>query len=466
MPHSRSTFRRTAATALLALFCSTAAPPAQARPPRSHHAATVPAADSVRLVAADAQGYGGQLDLPIGGSRILRFGRPLGRVMVGDPKVADVIPLSERTIYVLGKTAGASSLTIMPAGDGAQPIAAMDLRIGFDLEGLRRGLAQMVAGEPIEISAQGDGLVLTGTVSSSLIAARAAALADHYAPGKVINLMAVRAPEQVMLSVHVAEVQRSALRQLGLTNLIGAYDDTTAISLPSLTLNPDALASLGIRAAIGQNISLEGLFEALETHGYASTLAEPTLTALSGETAQFFAGGEFPVPVPQISNPGQSQLTIEYKPYGVSVGFTPTVYGQTINLVVAPEVSALDKANSVVLQGFRIPGITTRRAKTTVEMKNGQSFAIAGLIRRDFSDSLRGLPGASSLPVFGALFRSTGFQSNETEVVIIVTAHLAKPTDRRNLLLPTDTHVAPTGAELLLNGVTDKAKPAAQGAIQ
>lgn len=447
------------ACALLACALSLTLPSTAAARPRPGHAAPAPypgVDGGVRTVVIDSSGYGGQLSLPVGGSKILRFGQAIGRVMVGDPKVADVIPLSDRTLYVLAKGAGASSLTVMPAGDNPHPLAAMDLRVGFDLDGLRKGLTDTIPGERIDISAQGDGLLLAGTVSSSLVASRAAALADHYAPGKVINLLAVRSPEQVMLEVKVAEVQRTALRQLGLSNLIGNYTDAGAIALPDLSLNADALAHIGITAAIGRTITLQGLFEALETHGYATTLAEPTLTALSGETAQFFAGGEFPVPVPQIATAGQSQLTIEYKPYGVSVGFTPTVYGDTINLAVAPEVSALDKANSVDLQGFRVPGITTRRAKTTIELRNGQSFAIAGLIRRDFSDSLRGLPGASAIPVFGALFRSTAYQNNETEVVIIVTAHLAAPTDRKKLILPTDTHKAPTPTELLIGGVVDK----------
>ncbi|MDB5448760.1 MAG: pilus assembly protein CpaC, partial [Phenylobacterium sp.] len=279
---------------------------------------------------------------------------------------------------------------------------------------------------------------------------------------KVVNLMGVRGPEQVMLSVHVAEVQRSALRQLGITQIQGAWSDAGAIALPELILNPDALVNMGLSTMIGRNVTLQGLFNALETKGYASMLAEPTLTALSGETAVFFAGGEFPVPVPQLQGGGQALITIDYKQYGVSVGFTPTVYGDTINLLVSPEVSALDKENSVVLQGFRIPGITTRRAKTTVELKNGQSFAIAGLIRRDFSDSLRGIPGAASLPLFGALFRSTAYQNNETEVVIIVTAHLAKPTDRTNLLLPTDTREAPSVGELLLTNTVDKPRAPAR----
>jgi pilus assembly protein CpaC len=438
-------------------------------------AATQPAAAVddrvVREVVADGTGYGGQLALPLGGSQILRFDQRIGRVMIGDPKVADVIPLGDRTLYVLGKGAGVTSLTVISTTSG-QPLATLDLQVGFDVAGLQRAIGQMLPGEQVRVSAQGDGLVLSGVASSSAAAARAAALAERYAAGKVVNLMAVTGPEQVMLSVHVAEVQRSALRQLGITSLNGLWDTTNALGLPAQTLNPNALLNLFGRTMIGENVTVDALFNALETKGYASTLAEPTLTALSGETAVFFAGGEFPVPVPQLSAGAVNQITIDYKQYGVSVDFTPTVFGDTINLVVSPEVSALDRENSVVLQGFRIPGITTRRARTTVELRNGQSFAIAGLIRREFSDSLRGLPGASALPVLGALLRSTAYQNNETEVVIIVTAHLAKPTDRKNFILPTDTRQAPGLGELLLNGVVDKPKAIASasaannGAVQ
>lgn len=471
---------RTACAGLAAALClltALGADPAAARARRAHHepvqappaAAAAPIEGGVRLVSADASGYGGLLALPIGGSRVLKFAQPYGRVMVGDPKVADVVPLSDRTLYVLGKAAGASSLTVMSETGGPHPIATLDLRVGFDVEALQRSLKATMPSEPIVASAGGDGLVLDGTVSSSLVAARAVALADRFAPGKVVNLMAVRGPEQVMLSVEVAEVQRSVLRQLGITSLNVGWsnilhtppngaDGVTPGQLPAVTLDPNVLANIVGLAGIGKDTSIQGLLEALETKGSASILAEPTLVALSGEPAQFFAGGEFPVPVPQMQAGSGTLITIDYKQYGVSVAFTPTVYGDTINLLVAPEVSALDPENSVTLQGFKVPGITTRRAKTTVELRDGQSFAIAGLIRREFTDSLRGLPGAASLPIFGALFRSTGYQNNETEVVIIVTVHLAQPTARKNLLLPTDTRQAPSAAELFLSSTTDKPK--------
>ncbi|HEY8571553.1 type II and III secretion system protein family protein [Phenylobacterium sp.] len=397
--------------------------------------------------------------MPIGGSRILRFDRAIGRVLLGEPKVADVVPLSDRTLYVLGKAAGATNLTVLTA-EGSTPIATMDIRVGYDLDDMNRAFSDLMPGEPIRVSARGDAVVLTGTVSSSTVAARAQALAESYAPERVVNLMSVKAAEQVMLSVHVAEVQRTALKQLGFTNITAIFENVPGAdalsALPQLTSNPDALANILGITPIGSNIGVEALFEALERKGMATTLAEPKLTALSGETAVFFAGGEFPVPVPQQINADNSTFTIEYKQYGVSVGFTPTVHGDTINLLVAPEVSALDPANSVVLQSFRIPGLTTRRAKTTVELKNGQSFAIAGLIRRDFANNFRGLPGLADVPILGALFRSTGFQNNETEVVIIVTAHLAAPTDRSTLLLPTSTTRATSELDQLLTGRVDK----------
>jgi pilus assembly protein CpaC len=418
-------------------------------------AQTQPAAPDAPFqnVVADSSGFGGQVAVPIGGSRILRFAQPIGRVMVGNPKVADVIPLGERTLYVLGKTTGPSSLTVM-ARAGGVPLATMDVRVGFDVANIGRSIHEVMPGEPVEATARGEGVVLTGALSSSAAAARAAAIAEQYAPGHVVNLTTIRTAEQVMLSVRVAEVSRTAMQQLGLNNFSALWDTTGALTLAPPVLNQDAVANLIGKATSG-DWTFQALFDALEQRGFASTLAEPNLVALSGETAVFFAGGEYPIPVPQ-TGLSSNTITIEYKQYGVSVGFTPTVVGDTINLAVAPEVSALDPANSVVLQGFKIPALTTRRAKTTVELRNGQSFAIAGLLRREFTDGMKGIPGAQRAPVLGALFRSTSYQNNETEVVIIVTAHLAKPTTRQNLLAPTDLRQAPGEAELYTSGQLDK----------
>ena len=420
----------------------------------------------VQEVTTDAGGYGGVVALPVGGSRVLRFSAPIGRVMLGDPEVGDVIPLSDRTVYLLGKKAGATNLTVMARGNAATPLATLDMRVGYDVDGLQRSLNQVMPNEQIHVAAGGDGVILTGSLSSSAAAARGQAVAERFAPGRVVNLTSVRGAEQVLLSVRVAEVQRTALKQLGVQSISALWDDTGALVLaPPGGFNPEAFLSLLGRAEVG-DVTVQALFDALERKGVATTLAEPTLVALSGETAQFFAGGEFPIPVAQSQSGSGFVTTIEYKQYGVSVGFTPTVFGDTINLTVAPEVSALDRENSVVIQGFRVPGLTTRRAKTTVELRTGQSFAIAGLIRRDFTDSLRGVPGAASIPVLGALFRSTSYQNNESEVVIIVTATLAEPSGREDFVLPTDRFQAPGELELFINGTLEKsAAPAATPAV-
>jgi pilus assembly protein CpaC len=199
--------------------------------------------------------------------------------------------------------------------------------------------------------------------------------------------------------------------------------------------------------------TLKGVLDALERRGVVTTLAQPTLVALSGETANFFAGGEFPIPVAVDGNGGLGQrITIEFKQFGVAVAFTPTVIGDTINLNVAPEVSALDRTNSIRLLGTEIPALTTRRAQTTVELRDGQSFAVAGLIRRDFTDGLQGFPGIARMPILGALFRSARFAREESEVVIIVTAHRAQPTTLDQLSLPTDLFNAPSQFQLFFMG--------------
>ncbi|MBX9746719.1 MAG: hypothetical protein K2X34_07445, partial [Hyphomonadaceae bacterium] len=222
-------------------------------------------------------------------------------------------------------------------------------------------------------------------------------------------------------------------------------------SLLTGIVSPDAFATLQGIGVTG-DYTLQGVLNALERRGVVTTLAQPTLVALSGETANFFAGGEFPIPVAVNDGDNGQRVTIEFKQFGVSVAFTPTVIGDTINLAVAPEVSALDRNNSVRLFGTEIPALTTRRAQTTVELMDGQSFAIAGLIRRDFTDNLNGLPGVARMPILGALFRSARFERAESEVVIIVTAHRASPTTLDRLSLPTDLFSAPSEFQLFWLG--------------
>jgi pilus assembly protein CpaC len=220
--------------------------------------------------------------------------------------------------------------------------------------------------------------------------------------------------------------------------------------------------------AFGANFNVT--LDALERKGYVRTLAEPTLIALSGETASFLAGGEFPVPVAQDSGGGGTggvnAITVEWKPFGVSLAFTPTVLADgVINMIVAPEVSSIDPSASIVVNNLTIPGLQTRRAKTVVELRDGESFALAGLLRKDFQDTIRQVPLLGSLPIIGSLFRSTGFQHEETELVIIVTPRLIRPVPAGALKVPTDRVGPPNEAELLINGRTDTGVPAGPRAL-
>ncbi len=391
------------------------------------------------------------LGLPVGGSHILRFDRPVGRVYLGNPDVADVIALTDRTIYLLGKEAGTSSLTIMERGQRSTPLATYTVQVGVDAIGLRRTLHEVMPGEPIEVRLAGDGLVLSGTASSSAAAGRASAIAERFAGDRIVNSMTIAAAEQVMLEVRVAEVQRNQLTAMGLSTAVLWANGDDAAALLSGIINPDAFALLTGVGVTG-DYTIAAVLDALERRGVVTTLAQPTLVALSGETANFFAGGEFPIPVSAYDDDNSRRVTIEFKQFGVAVAFTPTVIGDTINLAVAPEVSALDRTNSIRINGTEIPALTTRRAQTTVELRSGQSFAIAGLIRRDFLDGVDAIPVISRVPLIGTLFRSTRFQSQESEVVIIVTARRARPTTLDELSLPTDLFSAPSQFQLFWMG--------------
>lgn len=410
-----------------------------------------PAANAQSLSAAGHHNANTSIGVPVGGSQILRFDRPVGRVFLGNSDVADVIALTDRSIYLLGKEAGTSSLTIMERGERSTPMATYTVHVGIDAIGLRRTLHEVMPGEEIEVRMAGDGLILSGTASSTAAAGRAASIAERFAADRIVNSMTIAAAEQVMLEVRVAEVQRNELSAMGLSTAVLWANDASAASLLSGIINPDAF---GLLAGIGVtgDYTIAAVLDALERRGVVTTLAQPTLVALSGETANFFAGGEFPIPVAAYDDGGRSRITIEFKQFGVAVAFTPTVVGDTINLAVAPEVSAIDRNNAIRLNGTVIPALTTRRAQTTVELRNGQSFAIAGLIRRDFMDSADGIPGLSRMPIFGTLFRSTRFETQESEVVIIVTARRAQPTTIDELSLPTDLFTAPSQFQLFWMG--------------
>ena len=421
----------------------------------------------------------GELAVPINKSQVLRSDRPFAKALIGNPAIADVLPLSDQSLYVLGKKMGTTSLTLYDRSNAL--IAVIDVAVGPDVTGLKRQLSELMPGDQVGARMANDSVVLEGIVSSGPAADRAVQLAETYAPGKVINLMSVGSSQQVMLEVRFSEVKRSALKQIGSGLFVNGRGNNgfAGVIGNNSTLTPDPDTGEGVLrlgsitdtfGVLTRRFGIFGLdfqafLDALETKGAITTLAEPTLVALSGETASFLAGGEFPIPVAQGNGGGGGEdggggngnsITVEFKPFGVSLAFTPTVLADgVINIEVAPEVSSIDPTASIIINGLRIPGLQTRRAKTTVELRDGESFAMAGLLRRDFQDTVRQFPILGSIPIIGTLFRSTGFQREETELVIIVTPRLVAPVRSAAMKVPTDRVTPPDEADLFLLGRTD-----------
>jgi pilus assembly protein CpaC len=458
-------------------------------------AALIAAQPALAQVSVASGVQAGELDVPVNKSQVLRADRPYSKALIGNPEIADIVPVSSTSVYVLGKKAGTTSLTLYDNSNSL--IAVVDIVVGPDVMTLKRQLSELMPGTDIAARMSNDSVILEGIVPSAVDADRAMQVAETYAPGKVVNLLALGSSQQVMLEVRFSEVKRSALKQIGVnwdisstggklqgitgggSSLSGGGTSTTTTTLGGTTTTTTGVGagqllhgaitdSFGIvsRAFRGLGENFNVTLDALERKGAITTLAEPTLIALSGETASFLAGGEFPVPTVQSGGSGGGQgntnaITVQWKPFGVSLAFTPTVLADgVINMVVQPEVSSIDPTASIVINNLTIPGLQTRRAKTVVEVRDGESFALAGLIRKDFQDTIRQVPLLGSLPIIGTLFRSTGFQHEETELVIIVTPRLVRPVPAGTLKAPTDRVGPPNEADLLLNGRTDTGVPA------
>ncbi|MGH6781376.1 MAG: type II and III secretion system protein family protein, partial [Sphingomonadaceae bacterium] len=377
-----------------------------------------------------------------------------------------------QSLYVLGKKVGTTSLTLYDSRNSL--IAVVDVAVGPDVVTLRRQLSELMPNEKIGARMSNDSVVLTGVVSSAPAVDRAKQIASTYAGDKVVNMLSVGASQQVMLEVRFSEMSRGAAKQLGINTAFNSDSgkftggignniliDANGRSTVNLSGILDAFGIAAGSYSLG-SLNLFSALDALERKGVVTTLAEPNLVALSGETASFLAGGEFPIPVAQSNNDGAggggNTITVEFKPFGVSLGFTPTVLDDgIINLIVEPEVSSIDPSASVTINGLTIPGLQTRRAKTTLELRDGQSFAIAGLLRKDFQDTVRQFPVLGSIPIIGSLFRSSGFQKQESELVIIVTPRLVQPMRAQDVRLPTDRVKPPHELDLFLMGRTDKA---------
>lgn len=394
---------------------------------------------------------------------IVEADQPFAELSIANPGIADISTLSDRSIYVLGKAPGRTTLTLL-APDG-QLITNVDVQVSLDVGEFKERLQQILPGEQIEVRTANDGIVLSGVVSSIAKLDRALDLAERYAPGRVSNLMGVGGVQQVMLKVRFAEVQRSVTKELSTslgisttagrsTNIEGGTGTNLngAVSVANGGgFSTTSTGAFGVGFTSG-SVRLGILLEALESKGLVRTLSEPNLTTLSGQEAKFLAGGEIPVPV----NNENNVITIAYKPFGVELSFTPRVVdGDIINLAINAAVSSIDTTVSQSIgNGITIDGFKRREATTTVEMRDGESFAIAGLLKDDFTDLNGQVPWLGDIPVLGALFRSANFQRAQTELVIIVTPHLVSPVRGEALALPTDRVRPPTEAELFLFGKT------------
>lgn len=404
-------------------------------------------ADTLRVVRS---GTSSTLGVPMNRAVVVESDVPFAELSIANPAIADISSLSDRTIYVLGKAPGTTTLTLLDAT--GKLITNVEVRVTPDVSEFKERLQQILPGESIEVRTANDGIVLSGTISSPQKLQRALDLAHRYAPERVSNLMVVGGVQQVMLKVRFAEMQRNVAKSLA-SSLSITGDGIAAGS--GVGLSGTASGAIAFNFDVG-SLEVSMLLEALETKGVVRTLAEPNLTALSGQEAKFLAGGEYPVPVAQ----DDGSISVEFKPFGVELNFVPRVVdGDLINLELVAAVSAIDTANSYQQGDLTIAAFKRRETSTTVEMRDGESFAIAGLLQDDFRDNNTQVPWLGDVPILGALFRSADYQRSQSELVIIITAHLVTPTRGEALALPTDRIKPPTEQELFLFGhVTRDAK--------
>lgn len=412
----------------------------------------------------------GKLNVVMGKSVIVKSAEQVKRVSIADPAIANFVLTSPNEIYVTGKAPGFTNMTLWK--DKGQ-YSIYDIEVGYDVSRLKRQIQEILPEEKgLRVTAIHDSITLSGQASSTSNLSQVMAVARAYAPeGKVHNLVEVRGVHQVMLEVRVAEMQRSLGRRLGVNfNYVtesGKFginrlaDLTTLVKPDNANIGTPAPGPFSMFVAPAVNALFRftssgttwtGFIDALKADGLVKILAEPTLIALSGQSASFLAGGEFPVPVPQ----GLGTVAIEYKQFGVSLNFTPTVLSDNkINIKVRPEVSELDFNNAVAISGAIVPGLNTRSAETVVELADGQSFAIAGLLRDTSRDAMNKYPLLGEIPILGVLFRSREFQRNETELVIIATPRLVKPLDMAKQPLPTDFYVEPSDTDFYVLGLME-----------
>ncbi|WP_316231624.1 type II and III secretion system protein family protein [Bradyrhizobium sp. SZCCHNR1051] len=432
--------------------------------------------------AADGQINARFLALGIGKSVVIDLPRDIKDVLVADPKIANAVVRSAQRAYIIGAAIGQTNIVFFDAQ--GQQIAAYDIAVKRDLNGARAALKQLLPNTDIQIEGLADSIVLTGSASSQIEAQQAGELAARLAGGadKVVNSITVRGRDQVMLKVTVAEVQRSIVKQLGI-DLSGQLNYGTAVvkfanSNPFTAYGSNLVSNNAVSAAFGAAPTVQATLRAMENAGVIRTLAEPNLTAISGESATFIAGGEFPVPAGYSCDPTTHVCTtqISFKKFGISLNFTPVVLSEgRISMRVMTEVSELSNENSITLSqavssttvnSLTVPSIKTRRAETTLEIPSGGAMAMAGLIQQQTKQAISGMPGLMQLPVLGALFRSRDYVNNQTELMVLVTPFVVRAVAQKDLSRPDDGFAAASDpqADLLgsinrIYGVPGRAEP-------
>lgn len=434
------------------------------------------------VFAADSE-----IVVPLHRSELITVSSDLSEVIVANPEVADVYVHGQRKVSIIGKAVGATTLRVFDSNSNL--LRSLNVRVSYDLPAIRQTMYELFPYEDISVQTVNNNLALTGMVSSTLVASKAVRIANEFllppdlmrprgqsfdptrALGEgsgdvgVINMLKVTSGQQVMLRVRVGEMQRNALKQLGFNWNAFNPDSLSAATgillgtasggaipppfpAPGVDVTGNTFGSLGGTVNTG-GTSISAVIEALERNNLFKLLAEPNLVAMSGEEAEFLAGGEFPIPIQALDQ----QVTVEFKQFGVAVKFLPVVLSDSrIRVSVAPEISEISSIGAVSIGGFEIPSLSTRRAKTTVELAPGESFMIAGLLRDQSDSQINQVPGLGEVPVLGALFRSVQYQRNETELVIAVTPYLVDPVTGDEVRLPTDGFRPPSMMEQFFYG--------------
>jgi pilus assembly protein CpaC len=444
--------------------------------------ATIDAAQAQRLIQISGAKRATNISVTVGKTEDVRIESAISDVTVGDPDVADVTPLTDHSLSVLGKKIGTTRVSMY--AEGKRLLGFFDVEVSYDVTRLA-GEIRAISGPGINVSSVNGRIMLSGKAADAVTLDRAVGIARQFAPD-IINSVVVSQPQQVMLEVRFVEATRQASRELGVQwnmfnnrsqAIIGSRQPAGRLPLDAPT-SPSVAAAGEVAAGVLSGASPFGfllgrmitggtkidlLLNALEQKGLARTLAEPNLVSLSGDTASFLAGGEYPIPVAGTFN----SVTVDYKQYGVGLSFTPTVLKDgVINIVIKPEVSQIDPNHAVAVGNFSVPALIVRRARTTVELRDGQSFMIGGLLQSVSKANLEQLPWLGDVPVLGSLFRSASYQRDETDLAIIVTPHIVRPARPDDpIKTPLDNTLPANDADLFLMGKPEISKSALKSTL-